>query len=77
MYLVCPGIMSTLPPICGTQNEWMTSAESSRMCVVRPWATYTSLGALNPSSLKSKSHHHCLPTAVNWAPGAGRLIRSV
>ena len=39
MWFTCPGIMSTLPPICGTQNEWITSADSTSMEVVRPTAT--------------------------------------
>ena len=35
MWFTCPGIMSILPPICGTQNEWMTSADSMSMEVMR------------------------------------------
>ena len=31
MWFTWPGIMSTLPPICGTQNEWITSADSRSM----------------------------------------------
>ena len=39
MWFTWPGIMSILPPICGTQNEWITSADSMSMEVMRPWAT--------------------------------------
>ena len=39
MWFTWPGIMSTLPPICGTQNEWITSADSMSIEVVRPCAT--------------------------------------
>ena len=42
-----PGIMSSLPPICGTQKLWMTSTEMSWAVTLRSTGTWISLAVTN------------------------------